>query len=251
VTFDPPFPPPPPEPPPPPPPEPEPPRLPEPEAIEDGPAWERRSRIGWLSALIETCTEVLLTPSRFFATMPATGGAGGPLLFAVIVGLVGFAAATLYNTIFNSLVGASFERLSQSPGLEKLAPFLQGRPSLLFQAVVGPILLFVGLFLSSGLFHLFLLLYGSGRQGFEATFRVVCYAQAVNLLGVIPFCGGLIALPYLFVLYVIGLASVHSSGEGQAYAAIVTAALFVCCCVFGAVLALGGLGLMAGLGAVS
>jgi hypothetical protein len=224
--------------------------VPEPAGADDGPAWERRGRIGVVSALVETSAEVLLRPSRFFAKLPAGTGLGSPLLFALIVGFVGFGAATLYNTIFNALVGSSFERLSQSPGLEKLAPFLQ-QPNLLLQFLVGLAALVAGPFVSSGLFHLFLLLYGAGRRGFLATFEVVCYAQAVNLLGIVPFCGGLVALPYLFVLYVIGLATVHGAGEGQAYGAILTALAFVCCCLLGALITLGGLGLMAGLGAAS
>src|SRR5262245_47766218 len=70
-----------------------------------GTPWDRRSEIGLPSALIETTTQVLSKPARFYRAMPPAGGMGGPLLYGVIVGYIGLLAASIYDAIFRSLMG--------------------------------------------------------------------------------------------------------------------------------------------------
>ena len=38
--------------------------------------------------------------------MPVTGGIGGPLLYAVILGYLGLVAGAVYNVVFRSIVGS-------------------------------------------------------------------------------------------------------------------------------------------------
>jgi hypothetical protein len=42
---------------------------------------------------VETTRQVLTRPSAFFRTMPVTGGLGSPLLYGVLLGWIGLAAA--------------------------------------------------------------------------------------------------------------------------------------------------------------
>jgi hypothetical protein len=61
----------------------------------------------------------------------------------------------------------------------------------------------------------------------------------VNVLGLLPFCGGLVAIVWWLVVASIGLSVVHRISIGQAILALLLP-LFVCCCC-----CLGAIGLLA------
>ena len=83
-----------------------------------------------------------------------------------------------------------------------------------------------------GLGILMLSLLGAARQPFEATARVVAYGVgATSLLGLIPFCGGIIGGLYGIYLYIVGLADVHDTDITKAAIAVLTPAV-VCCVLF-------------------
>jgi hypothetical protein len=87
-----------------------------------------------------------------------------------------------------------------------------------------------GVFIAAGILHLMLLLLSGARRDFEATFRVVSYAQATSILFLVPFCGTLVGGVWCLVLYVLGLAAVHQIGHGRATAAVLLPIALVCCC---------------------
>jgi len=207
-----------------------------------GTPWEQRDRIGFASALVETTQRILMRPTEFFRTMPVTGGLGGPLLYGVIVGYAGLLAAAVYSAIFNAVAGPRLFGMSQRGELEKLLPYLQGGMSLVVQVIFGPLMIAIGLFISAAILHLLLMLFGGAPRGFEATFRVRCYAEAAALLRLIPGCGTPIFIIYILVLTIVGLSEAHGIGKGRAAAAVILPLfLLCCCCAFGIVVALGGL----------
>ena len=69
-----------------------------------GSPWERRDRIGFFSALIETTQQVLTQPSAFFRAMSPSGGVASPLLYAVVVGYFGAVVEALYNFVAYALM---------------------------------------------------------------------------------------------------------------------------------------------------
>jgi hypothetical protein len=207
-----------------------------------GTPWEDRGRIGFVPALIETTQKVLTRPSDFFAAMPVTGGIGGPLLYGILVGTLGVVVAALYREVFQALVGSTITGLGSSGELSRVMPYLMGGVGLVLQVVFAPIFIIVGLFLAAVVAHLFLLLLGGARRGFEATFRVMCYSQAAAVINVIPFCGGVVAAVYGLVVAVIGLSAAHGIGKGKAAAAVLLPVVLLCCCCVGAgLLAFGSL----------
>jgi hypothetical protein len=204
--------------------------------------WEQRSRIGLVAALVETTQQVFSRPTEFFRTMPVTGGMGGPLLYGVIVGYVGLVASAIYGAIFQAVAGPRLFDMPHRGELEKFLPYLQGGVGLVFQIVLGPLLIAAGLFISSAICHLLLMLFGGAPRGFEATLRVRCYAEAASLFRLVPFCGTPIFVIYSLVLTIIGLSEAHGIGRGRAAAAVLLPLFFLCCCCVGAiVLAVGGL----------
>ncbi|HSD29227.1 MAG TPA: YIP1 family protein [Vicinamibacteria bacterium] len=200
-----------------------------------GTAWDQRGRIGFFNALVETTRQVLTGPGAFFRTMPVTGGVGSPLLYAVVIGWVGLAAAAFYQAIFYSVVGSRWAAFGdERPEVAAILAFVQGWGGFVAQLVFGGMFVVIGVFVAAGILHLMLLLLGGATRGFEATFRVVSFAQATSLLLLVPFCGqvvaGLAGL-WTLVLYVLGLAPAHRIGHGKAAAAVLLPVLFCCCCL--------------------
>ena len=209
--------------------------------------WERRSQIGFVNALIETTKQVLSQPTAFFRSMPVTGGIGGPLLYAVIVGYIGLFASTIYNLVFRSVLTSSLSRMGGNSGFERFAGFMQGGAGLVMNLILGPLFIVIGLFVSAGIFHLVLLALGGAQRGFEATFRVASYSQAASIFNIIPGCGGLVGLVYALVLLVIGLSEAHGISRGKSATAVLVPFVLICCCCAG-VIAVAAFGLAGALG---
>ena len=201
-----------------------------PEETAGGTPWERRETLGLLTALVETTKQVLTSPTAFFRAMPVTGGIGGPLAFAVVIGYVGLAVQSLYQAVLNIGLGSAFHNLGDRSPFAHLGPFLHGGMGLALQLVFGPVFIVVGVFIGAGLYHLVLLLLGQARQGFEATLRVVCYGQATSVLMILPFCGGVLAAVAWIVVGIVGLAEAHRIGRGSAAVAILAPVVLACCC---------------------
>jgi hypothetical protein len=199
--------------------------------------WERRDTIGILNALIETTKQVLSQPAVFFRSMPVTGGLGGPLLYALIIGYIGLFASTIYNLVFRSVLTSSLSRMGGGGEMERLASYMQGGMGLVMNLIFGPVFIVVGLFLSAGILHLVLLALGGAARGFEATFRVASYSQAASIFNIIPGCGGLVGLVYVIVLLVIGLSEAHGISRGKSAAAVLVPFVIICCCCAGVIAA--------------
>jgi hypothetical protein len=204
--------------------------------------WEDRGRIGFLQALIETTQKVLTAPSAFFASMPVTGGIGGPLLYGMVVGSAGVIVAALYREVFRALMGSTFMALGGGSEMRRLMPLVTGGLSVVLQVVFAPLAVILGLFIAAAIVHLMLLLLGGARSGFEATLRVMCYSEGAAIINVIPFCGGVVSGVYFLVLAIIGVAAAHGIGGGKAAAAVLLPLALLCCCCAGAgMLLVGGL----------
>jgi len=111
--------------------------------------------------------------------------------------------------------------------------------------ILAPIFVIIGVFIGAAILHLMLMIVGGAYNGFEATVRVVCYAQTAQLAGIIPFCGGLISMVWAIILYVFGLATAHRTTQGKAVLAVLLPV--VLCCAF--VAAMVFMGVLAGVAA--
>jgi hypothetical protein len=195
--------------------------------------WDERDRIGVLSALVETTRQVLFEPGAFFRAMPVTGGLASPLLYGVVVGWIGLAAAAFYQAVFRSVVGSAWGALGERPEIAAVLGWVEGWAGFAAQVVFGGVFVVIGLFVAAGILHVMLLLLGGARQGFEATFRVAGFAQATSVLFLLPFCGQPIGFVWCLVLYILGLAQAHQISHGKAAAAALVPLLVVCCCCAG------------------
>src|SRR6476660_3163653 len=191
-------------------------------APRSGLPWDDRQQRGILRAFFDTLIIVLTKPTEAFAVMKREGGLGEPLLYAIIGGSVGGVIYFLYNFLLGAahLLGSH-----ENPMLQMMGGGI--RP--LFFIILVPLFVAVGAFISSGIFHLCLMIVGGAKQPFETTFRVLAFTQgSTGPLQIIPVCGGLIAGVWAIVCYCIGLARAHETDTGRAVLAVFLP-LIVCC----------------------
>ncbi|HBF43990.1 MAG TPA: hypothetical protein DDW42_10275 [Desulfobacteraceae bacterium] len=168
-----------------------------------GSPWENRSELGLWQGIFQTFKAVLFSPERLFSSLTYKGGLKEPLAFGILVGSIG------------SMLGFFWQFLIFSAALY---PFLQsffGKFAIglifLFLIAAVPIIVTLSIFIYGSILHLLLLIVRGGKNGFEGTFRVVSYSQATQLLGVLPFIGGMIAGIWQLIVQIIGLREIHDT----------------------------------------
>jgi hypothetical protein len=183
-----------------------------------------------LEGLYETAKLILLTPVQGFTRMPVRGDLGRPLLYVVIFGWIGIIASQIYNI---ALRGAMWSFLPRFAGRGQFA-FSTGVS--VGVMILAPIFVLIGVFVWGAILHLFLMLVGWAANGFTATIRTICYASTVQVVQVLPLCGGLVAGIWALVLYIIGLAHAHrlpgqEPNYGKAALAVLLPIALCCACV--------------------
>ena len=160
------------------------------------------SGIGLLSGFLSTVKAILLSPRKFFPNMPVEGGLFGPYVFF------------LFCTMFSFIVSIS------------LTLAVSGTISPWIWLVISAAMLMP--FFSAAILNLLFTKLLRTDGSYEATFRVICYASAVNLFAWIP--NVLIILLFQFYevyLSVLGLSVVHRIGFGQALMVVIGVLLTV------------------------
>ena len=195
-----------------------------------GPAWEQRAQIGFFPAIWQTMKTVLLDPGRTFQNMKRTGGLGAPLGYEVLLGTVGGLLSLLYD-YFLKIDGTEFLpaefRQAPNPLFETYQNYF-----LIGAAIAMPLLMVISTFISSGIWHLSLMICGGAKQPFETTFRVNCYAMGSgSLFAMLPVCGSWIGLIWGLVCLCIGLAKAHEINTGRAVGAVLLP-VAVCCLLY-------------------
>ncbi len=146
---------------------------------------------------------------------------GPALLFGVTAGLLGTILTTIY-AIFAPLPTEQLLR-EMVPGL---APMMSSNSP--FDAVgstvsivFSPAYALVSIMITALVVHIFLRLVGSGKNGLNATIKIVSYSMAGAVLVVLPWIGLLLAPLAQGTLMVIGAARMHRTGYVRATIAIV------------------------------
>ncbi len=129
---------------------------------------------------------VIASPSRFFRAMPREGGYERPAFFAAMCYLVSSPAGYLAIWLGARLFGLDYEELS---GLKELARLTgESAPPIPFGALLGwgvlcsPIAGVVAVLVTAAALHAGTLVFGGRTARFEATFRVVAHAAALQVL---------------------------------------------------------------------
>ncbi len=173
-------------------------------------AWEDASR-GFLRRWWGTWAESNFSPRRFFRAMPPSGGHRWPVGFAFGLTAQFLVVATLAAAGIAAgaaLAGHPLERHVMTWG----AVILVGLIPAGFLAVT------LGLYATAIFWHILAKLLG-GKEGFEATLRIVGYSSGTQVWGLIPFLGLLQPVLQAVLLYH-GFRQVHGMSKGRALAAV-------------------------------
>ena len=161
-----------------------------------------------------TAARVLFRPRRFFARLDPEGSFLTGLAFAS--GYVGVYAAL--STISSALVEVALH------GATLAFPNVVG--ATLANIAASVVAVWVVMPLAAAVYHLFVrLLVGRSNRGYRATFRVLAYAGAADLVGWVPFVGLLLAGVWAVYLGALGLRELHATTLGRALAVLVAASL--------------------------
>lgn len=201
-----------------------------------GPAWERRGPS--LSSFWETWRETLFNAPRAFGEMRRAGGMAAPAGFVVAGALVAIIASLAQMLVFLLIGIMAPAQQAQEPFHALLGYVIISGCSL----AIGPLLMLTLAFLHAAVYHALLSIVGGANHGFEATFRVVAYAQGASyVLYLIPCFGGPCAFVAMLVLAIIGLASAQETTAWQACAAVLPPAV-ICCGAQVGLIVLSGIG---------
>jgi hypothetical protein len=144
---------------------------------------------------------VITNPVRFFRQMPKTGGYLAPLIFMVLIGVVGGLLLTI------------------------LALFGLGRGGVLTglaAVVLMPLMMAIFSFLGAAILFIFWKILGSG-ESFETAYRCSAYASAIMpvtvVLQVVPYLGSVLGLAWMTCLMVVASTEVHRIAAKKAWIA--------------------------------
>jgi len=171
-----------------------------------GPPWEDPGAGEWFQRLSQTVVAGVKTPEALFRSLRLSGGFWQPLFFYALVMAPALLVGTVLEQPFGFITGAG--------GGEWVLGFVA-------MVLLLPIGIPVGLFVSSGITHLMLMIFGWANRPFEATFRINAYGYgAVAWTFAIPFCGSFIGWIWGVVLEVLGVSVVHGISTGKAAVAV-------------------------------
>ncbi|MFO7783084.1 MAG: YIP1 family protein [Thermodesulfobacteriota bacterium] len=176
--------------------------------------WEDRGRIGLWKGIYRSFLDTILSPGVFFRTMHTHKGLKEPLAVGILFGSIGLITGLFRDFVLSVWgYGGGVQVLSSgvdSPGL------LSGIMAL------SPLIVCIGIFIMSGILHLFLRIFRGASQGFEGTFRVVAYGQATQIFGAVPILGGLIGGLWYLVVLIVGMREIHETSYSRVILAFLT-----------------------------
>ncbi len=193
-------------------------------------AWETWRHKGRFSAFIETWKNIMTNPVSFYKRVPKRGNFVLPLYYGIICQSIAIILMWSYQAGFHSIpvlldYTAAFG--GYWPWTFHFDLFTMGI-FLMALCVVAPLFAILGLSFMSGIFHICLKVFGGAKEGYEATFRAICYASSAQVLGVIPIVGGVVAGVWSLVLSVIGIKEMHGTTYSRAVIAVVLPVITCC-----------------------
>jgi hypothetical protein len=157
-----------------------------------------------VQSFVGTVRDLVTHPVGFFRGIARRGDYVNPLIFALI------------STVISAAIGGFLGILYATVGIGDggvggaIGAFVA---SMFFTPIIFAIALFVG----AGILHLLVtLIIKPADTGFEATFRVVSYANVAELVSWVPVLGPLVAFVASIVLAIIGVREVHETTTGKA-----------------------------------
>ena len=148
--------------------------------------------------------DLITHPVSFFRNIARRGDFVNPLVFALVCAVISAAIGGFLGILY-ATVGIDDTGVGGA-----IVAFVA---SMFFAPIISAIALFVG----AGILHLLVvLIVKPANTGFEATFRVVSYANVAQLASWVPILGPLVAAVASIVLSIIGVRETHETTTGKA-----------------------------------
>lgn len=183
---------------------------------------------GFFPGLMATIRMILATPAVFFRAMPRSGGMAKPLVFHLLLSEFMVLCQYIWGV---TGIGAVSQYTGSAELMDMGVNMAGASPVLLF--VFYPLLLVLRLMVMTGVVHLLLKMLRSASGGPEATFRVICYAAATLVCGIVPFFGPVFGGLWSIGVTVIGLKEVHRTSVSSALFAVLVPILLMLAAVVG------------------
>ncbi|MDR3401796.1 MAG: GYF domain-containing protein [Chthoniobacter sp.] len=210
--------------------------LPSSELERTGPAWENRETLGFFPAVWQTIRGALIEPGATFSNMRREGGLGAPLGYFIMTSWAGGLVTLLFQFLIQM---GTHSAISQNQS--SAFPMVLGAGFFGIWALLMPVALVCGSFITTGIFHLSLMLCQGAKQPFETTYRTYCYASgSAAALQLIPVCGAYASGIWGLVSLCIGIAKTHEISTGRAVLAILLPSVVCCIAVIFIAVAIGG-----------
>jgi hypothetical protein len=162
-----------------------------------------------VGSFVRTVTALVTQPVAFFRGIGRQGDFVNPLIFALICALISALLGGILSLVLSPLFAGPEDTAGET--------FAGGIAGFVVNLLLTPIAVAVGVLIGAGISHLLvLLLVKPQNTGFEATFRVVSYANVIQLVSWIPILGGLVALVWGVILSILGIREVHNTTTGKA-----------------------------------
>lgn len=149
--------------------------------------------------ILEKARTVLTAPEDFYRQMPKSGGLLDPILFLIVMAVVGAIILVLCGFM----------------GLGPMGALGVGIGSLLFM----PVMAVIGSFIGGAIMFVIWKLMGT-QENFETSYRCVAFASAIYpvsaLVGLIPYLGSIVGIAWGFYLMFIATKEVHHLNEKTA-----------------------------------
>ena len=185
--------------------------------------WLERSRLGLVTALIDTVKLIVTDPKDAFSRIRADGDYMSPFIFSLIISWPAVIIGQMWSFLLNSLISFG-DQATMGFGLLQIVLIL----------VLYPLIHLVSLFIMAGLYHVSLMIVSAlnrSQVGFEGTFKVACYAMVSQAAGVVPIIGALIGLVAFIVFMVVGFERAHETSQGKAIVGVLIPLALCCLCV--------------------
>ncbi len=145
-----------------------------------------------ISTVSETMMQVITNPVGFYQSMPRSGGFVEPLVFAIIMGVIGGVLQAILGVFGIGFTGTILMALAS--------------------IIIGPIMIAIFGFVGAAILFVIWRLLGS-RESYETAYRCGAYATAVtpvtSILNVIPFLGPALGVAWMAYLMIIASIQVH------------------------------------------
>ncbi len=174
--------------------------------------WEDESSVSFVRGLILTINQTLFHPSDFFRYMPRSGGQMLPVLYSLILGIIG------------AIFGLLSEFFAESPVMTHGNLV---RNMAISSILVLPLLIVFEVYVGSLILHLSMIVFGARKENFTTTLKIISYSSSPNIFYGVPFIGWLVAAAWSLWITVVGIRVTGGVSLGRAILAAIAPAVLL------------------------